>query len=108
MIGHADFITARAYAVFVSGMSCHAEVTNAVTSAAIQHALRSFGGPKGCAAAAARSYGEHPDTASQRMRWARAVVTALYGSAAHPASVLHEAKEPRPYVGSMSLAAHQY
>ena len=59
MTSHADFIAAQAYAVFVSDLSCHAEVTNAGTWAAIQHAITAFGGTKGCAAAAAGEYGEH-------------------------------------------------
>jgi hypothetical protein len=105
---HTDFITARAYAVFVSDMSCHTEVTDAVTSAAIQRAIRAFGGTDGCAAVAASEYGEHPDTASQRMRWARSMVTALYSSAPYPAGAPHGAKARYlSEVASMSLAAQQ-
>ena len=109
MTGHADFITVHAYAVFVSDMSCHTEVTDAVTSAAIQRAIRAFGGTDGCAAAAAREYGEHPETASERMRWARSIVTAIYCSAP-----THRAHRTQPmslaYVKSppISLAGNQF
>ena len=108
MMSQADFITAQAYAVFVSDMSCHAEVTDAVTTAAIQRAMHAFGGTRGCTAAAASEYGEHPDTASERVRWARNVVTALYGSAPHLAQAPHGAKKTRLFgIASTSLAAHQ-
>jgi hypothetical protein len=95
MTGHADFITAQAYALFVSDLSCHTEMTDAGTRAAIQQAIRTCGGTKECAATAAHEYGDHPDTASQRMRWARTIVTALYGSTPYAASVSPEAKKRR-------------
>jgi hypothetical protein len=37
---------------------------------AIAASLRSHGGSDGCAAALAAEYGEHPETARMRMRWA--------------------------------------
>jgi len=40
---------------------------------AIAAAIRMFGA-RGCAARVAQAYGEHPETAVVRMRWARAVV----------------------------------
>jgi soluble lytic murein transglycosylase-like protein len=92
MTGYTDFITEYAYAVFVSDISCHTEPTDAAASAAIRHAISAFGGTHECATAAAREYGERPDTASQRMRWARSIVTALYDSVAYPASAPRGAK----------------
>ena len=41
---------------------------------AIAAALAAFG-IRGCAARVAQAYGEHPETAVLRMRWARAAVT---------------------------------
>jgi hypothetical protein len=38
---------------------------------AIAEAIRAFG-DLGCAARVAQEYGEHPETAASRMRWARA------------------------------------
>ena len=35
-------------------------------------AIRDYHGVKGCAAVMAAEYGEHPEQAAQRMRWARA------------------------------------
>ena len=39
-----------------------------------------YGGP-GCAARVAQAFGEHPETAVTRMRWARAMVAGAFGGA---------------------------
>jgi hypothetical protein len=95
MTRHADFITEQAYALFASDLSCRTEMTDAGTRAAIQQAIRTCGGTQECATAAAHEYGDHPDTASQRMRWALTTVTALYGSTPYAAGASPEAKKPR-------------
>jgi hypothetical protein len=43
---------------------------------AIAAALEAYGGA-GCAGRVAQEFGDHPDTAADRMRWARASVAAL-------------------------------
>jgi hypothetical protein len=51
---------------------------------AIAAAIREYGS-LGCAAQVAQAYGEHPETAVRRMRWALATVTdALGGSQPEP------------------------
>lgn len=57
------------------------QLTRAQVTAAIQQAIRAHAGVRGCAAAVAAAYGEHPETAVLRMRWGRAVVLAVYSSA---------------------------
>ena len=42
--------------------------------------VRAFGA-RGCAAVVAQAYGEHPETAVRRMRWARTAVTGVSGVA---------------------------
>ncbi|MEU4423079.1 hypothetical protein AB0F81_20840 [Actinoplanes sp. NPDC024001] len=42
--------------------------------------MRAHGGVRGCAADVASEYGDHPETAAPRMRWARALVEELYGA----------------------------
>ncbi len=71
-------IAARAEALFASDLSQSATVTRAEATAAIAHALRRYGGTRGCAARMAAEYGEHPETAAARMRWARRTVQSLY------------------------------
>ena len=77
--------TARADALFASALQRSDEPSAAQVDLAIAAAVRAFG-TRGCAARVAQAYGEHPETAVVRMRWARATVTgALEGAAPEPA-----------------------
>jgi hypothetical protein len=69
---------ARAAALFVSNLSTSDRLTDADVEAAIKHSLRIHGGIRGCAADVAASYGDYPELAAPRMRWARSVVENLY------------------------------
>jgi hypothetical protein len=69
---------ARAAALFVSDLSTSAHLTDTDVEAAIRHSLRTHGGIRGCAADLASAYGDHPELAAPRMRWARSVVESLY------------------------------
>jgi len=71
---HLSISTARADALFVSALQRSEEPSAAQVQQAIAAAIREFGA-RGCAARVAQAYGEHPETAVPRMRWARAVVT---------------------------------
>jgi hypothetical protein len=64
---------ARADALFASALQRSEEPSAAQVRQAIAAAIRAFGA-RGCAALVAHEYGEHPETAAQRMRWAHAVV----------------------------------
>ena len=66
--------TARADALFASSLQRSDEPTPAQVQQAFGAALAGFG-IRGCAARVAQAYGEHPETAVPRMRWARAAVT---------------------------------
>ena len=66
--------TARADALFASPLQRSDEPSPAQVHQAIAAALAVFG-IQGCAARVAQAYGEHPETAVPRMRWARATVT---------------------------------
>jgi len=70
---HLSISTARADALFVSALQRSEEPSAAQVQLAIAAAIRAFGA-RGCAARVAHEYGEHPETAVPRMRWARAVV----------------------------------
>ena len=72
--------TARADALFASTLQRSDEPTAAQVHQAIATALASFG-IRGCAARVAQAYGEHPETAVPRMRWARATVAGTSGGA---------------------------
>jgi hypothetical protein len=65
--------TERAESLFLSDLQPSQRPTPDQVVAAIEAGLRRWG-PAACAAAAAAEYGEHPDTAPTRMRWALQLV----------------------------------
>ena len=62
---------------------------------AIAAAVRSYGG-RGCAQRVAQEFGDHPETAAARMRWARAVAGEVFASPPGPAqdSVRRRPEQP--------------
>jgi hypothetical protein len=71
--------TARAEALFASALQRSDEPSAAQVHRAIAAAVRAYG-VKGCAARVAQAYGDHPETAVARMRWALAAVARVFGS----------------------------
>lgn len=67
----ADLTVARAEALFVSTLSACEPHDRAELKAAIAAAVRDYSGVRGCAERMAVEFGEHPEQAAQRMRWAR-------------------------------------
>jgi hypothetical protein len=67
-------LAARAMALFVSDLSSARHPGKAAVAAAISDAVRAHGGVRGCAGEVGGAYGEHPETAAARMRWARHVI----------------------------------
>ena len=51
---------------------------------AVAAAMRAYGG-RGCAERVAQEFGDHPETAVARMRWARAVVGEVFAAPPGPA-----------------------
>jgi hypothetical protein len=66
----------RAQALFLSHLQPSQQPTPAQVASAIEATLRRYGVAE-CAAATAAEYGEHPDTAPSRMRWALAASARL-------------------------------
>jgi hypothetical protein len=60
----------RAEALFVSSLQPSEQPSAAEIRHAIAVSLRAYGGAHGCAARCAAEFGEHPDEAATRMRWA--------------------------------------
>lgn len=69
---------ARAGALFASVLQSSEEPSAVQVRQAIAAAIRAFG-DLGCAARVAQEYGEHPETAVARMRWARTAVAGAFG-----------------------------
>ena len=70
---HRTVETVQADALFASALQFSDGPSAAQARQAIAAAIRVYGA-RGCAARVAQAYGEHPETAVVRMRWARAVV----------------------------------
>jgi hypothetical protein len=68
----------RADALFASALQQSDEPTAAQVDQAVAAAIRAHG-TRGCAARVAQEYGEHPETAAIRMRWARATAGGAVG-----------------------------
>ncbi len=76
-----DVLTAaRAEALFTSPLATGSHPARATVDEAIRAAVRAHGGVRSCAADVAGEYGDHPDLAVPRMRWAREVVEHRYGT----------------------------
>lgn len=71
-------ITARATALFASDLSIKSIPNGAVVAAAIRRAVRAYGGVLGCAGEVGAAYGDYPETAAVRMRWARQVIVETF------------------------------
>ena len=61
---------ARYAALFASALQPSDTPTAGMIATAIRSALRRFG-TRGCTELMAQEFGDHPDTAARRMRWAR-------------------------------------
>jgi hypothetical protein len=78
MMHPVDLLAARAEALFTSDLPAGSRPSRDEVEAAIKQAVRRHRGIKGCLAKLATDYGDHPDTAPARMRWARSTVEALF------------------------------
>ena len=87
--------TDRAAALFASSLQCSDQPSAAQIRQAIVTVTSTLG-RTGCAAQVAQEYGEHPETAPARMRWARAAVADAFGgsSGSCPSPVIR-ASRPR-------------
>lgn len=81
---------ARCLALFASGLQPSDAPTAEAATQAIDRAIRRLG-VRGCAARMAQEFGDHPETACERMRWARQVVAGLHAARPAPATIRHAA-----------------
>lgn len=75
---HLSISVARADALFVSALQRSQELSTGQVQQAVATAVRTFGS-RGCAERVAQEFGDHPDTAVARMRWARTVAAETFG-----------------------------
>jgi hypothetical protein len=77
MMAYLSVSAIRADAVFVSGLQRSDEPSVGQVRQAVAAAIRTFG-RSGCAGRVAQEFGDHPETALTRMRWARGVARAAF------------------------------
>lgn len=75
-----QLLAARAAALFASDLSVASRPGDAAVERAIAATVRARGGTRGCVAEMAAAYGDRPEIAAARMRWARDVVLRVYGA----------------------------
>jgi hypothetical protein len=68
----------RAEALFVSPLQRHEQPGARQVRQAVAAAIRAFG-ERGCAARVAQEFGDHPEAAVARMRWARRLAGEAFG-----------------------------
>jgi len=85
--------TARADALFASVLQI-SDAPSAVQVIQAIDAATSALGDLGCAARVAQEFGEHPETAITRMRWAREEVAFVFGGS--PSGTSYDPRHARP------------
>src|SRR5579864_6540532 len=78
---HRTTSAVRADALFVSVMQRSDEPSGDQVRKAIAAAVRAYG-DRGCAERVAQEFGDHPETAVSRMRWARAAAAEAFAAPA--------------------------
>jgi hypothetical protein len=68
----------RTDALFVSAVQRSDELRAIQVREAVAAAVRRYG-PQGCAERVAEEFGDHPDIAAARMRWARRQIAQVFG-----------------------------
>ena len=96
---HFSISAARADALFVSALQRSEELNTGQVRQAVAAAVRAFGS-RGCAERVAQEFGDHPDTAVARMRWARTVAAETFGGSGP--GLAHTSQPAQP---SLALAA---
>ena len=97
---HPGICALRADALFVSALQRSDDPSTGQVRNAIAAAVHEFGG-QGCAEQVAQEFGDHPETAVVRMRWARALAgEACRSCSARWPCVRAEARSGTPRSGS--------
>lgn len=81
---HLSISAVRAEALFVSALQRSEEPSTDQVRQAVTAAVRALGS-RGCAERVAQEFGDHPETAAARMRWACTVTRAAFAAGPAPA-----------------------
>jgi hypothetical protein len=102
---HLSIPACQADALFASALQRSDEPDVSQVRRAIAAAIRAFGSP-GCAQRVAQEFGDHPDTAVVRMRWARIMASEAFAYSA-PEPGLGPDAAGRPGCGLKRHQAHR-
>ena len=81
---HPSTSAVRAEALFASVLQRSDRPSAGQVRKAVAGAVRAYGG-RGCAELVAQEFGDHPEAAAERMRWARAVASEVFTPPQRPA-----------------------
>jgi hypothetical protein len=84
-----------AYALFVSSLPTDSTLPAGHARAVAARSIRRFGDARGCLAAVAYAYGDHPAEAAHRMRWALTVARSTHRPPCGTARRRRPAARPR-------------
>jgi hypothetical protein len=84
---HLSISTVRASALFVSPLQRSDEPSAEQVRRAVAGTVREFGS-RACAERVAQEFGDHPEMAVERMRWALRVTSTAFASQGEPADIL--------------------
>ena len=70
-----QLLAARAAALFASDLPTGSRPAPSAVTAVIAASVHACGGTRGCVAMMAAAYGDYPESAAPRMRWALATVS---------------------------------
>jgi len=91
---HLSIGVVRADALFVSALQRSGEPSAGQVRQAVAAAVRAFGS-RGCAERVAQEFGDHPEAAATRMRWARELAGQAFAApAAQPVRTQFLAQRP--------------
>lgn len=95
---HPSTSAVRADALFVSALQRSDNLSTGEVRKAIAAAKRAYG-RRGCAQRVAQEFGDHPETAVARMRWARAAAGEMFASPPGPARASTRRRPGLPVAG---------
>jgi hypothetical protein len=101
-VSRLDINVVRREALFASLLQRSDRPTPADVRLAIMRTIRGLG-TSGCAARVAQEFGDHPEAAAERMRWARQLVE-LTVAQSTVAAAIHTLRFARPAVAAASAA----
>ena len=92
-MNHLNISEVRADALFVSSLQGSDQPSTGQVRQAVAAAVRQFG-DQGCIGLVAHEFGEHPDLAAARMRWALRLTAGAFAEPGEPGPAAAECCQP--------------